>query len=64
MYSDSPVDITDDSDRRIDVHDVGFAHEDFLCFFAYFAKEGLVEELFPEELFDASVEIKRSHYGV
>jgi hypothetical protein len=57
------MDITDDRDGCIDVHDVGFAHKDFLCLFAYFAEEGLVEELFSEELVDASVEIKRSHCG-
>jgi hypothetical protein len=55
------MDITDDGDRCIDVDDVGFAHEDLLCLFAYFAEEGLVEELLSEELFDAGVEIKRSH---
>ena len=32
-----PMDITDDGDRSADVHDVGFAHEDLLCFLAYLA---------------------------
>lgn len=30
------MDITDDGDRSADVHDVRFAHEDLLCFLAYF----------------------------
>jgi len=59
----SPVDVTDDGDWCGDLYDIGLSHEDFLCFFAYFAKEGLVEELFSEELFYARVEVKWSHFG-
>ena len=55
------MDITDDRDWRIDVHDVGLAHEDLLCLFAYFAEEGLVEELLAEELLYACVEIEGCH---
>ena len=43
------------------MHDVRLAHEDFFCFLAYFAEEGLVEELFAEELLDARVEIEGCH---
>lgn len=58
----SPMDVTDDSDWCGDVYDIGLFHEDFFCFFAYFAKDGLVEELFSEELFYARVEVEWSHF--
>ena len=55
------MDITHDGDRSADVHHVGFAHENLLCFLAYFAKQCLVQELFPEELLDASFKVKGGH---
>lgn len=58
---DGPVDIADDGDGRTDMDDVGFAHEDLLCLFAYFAQQRLVQQLFPEQLLDARVEVERSH---
>lgn len=57
------MDVTDDRDRRIHMHDVGLAHEHLFCLFAYLAQEGLVKELFAEELLDAGVEIEGSHLG-
>ena len=56
-----PMYITHDGDRSADVHDVGFAHENLLCFLAYFAKQCLVQELFPEELLDASLKVEGGH---
>jgi len=56
-----PMDVTDDGDGRANVHDVGLAHKDLFCLFAYFAEEDFVQKLLSEELRNASVQIKRSH---
>ena len=58
---DTPVDVSDDGNGCANVDDVGFAHEDLLCLLAYFAQQCLVQKLFPEQLLDARVEVKRSH---
>ena len=55
------MDVADDGDGCANVHDVGLAHEDLLCLLAYFAEEGLVEELLAEELLYACVEIEGCH---
>jgi hypothetical protein len=55
------VDIADDGDWRANVYDVGFSHKDLLCFCTYFAEEGLVKELFAEELFNACIKVERCH---
>ena len=55
------MDVADDGDGSGDVDDVGLAHEDLLCLFAYLAEEGLVEELLAEELVDAGIEVEGGH---
>ena len=55
------MDVADDGDGCTNVDDVGLAHEDLLRLFAYFAEEGLVEELLAEELLYACVEIEGCH---
>ncbi len=37
-----PVDVADHRDRRTDMDDVGFPHEHFLGFLAYFPQQRLV----------------------
>jgi hypothetical protein len=60
----APMYVTDHGHRGTDMYDVGFPHEDLLCFLAYFAQESFVEQLLVEELLNARVEVKGSHRAI
>ena len=57
----SPMNVADNCNRRADMYNVRLSHEHLLGFLADFTQQRLVEQLLPQQLLYAGIEVEGSH---